>query len=220
MRIFGTISYPVPQAERPPLFRVLHELELPPHLRHTPLKMPEVRPTFPNQFCDFGRDAQLLSKSMNPLFSPDKWSVVYDDTLWVTNRQGFGNPDDPRANYVTGKNLMYDDPKLEALTTGGSCHTGYIVGDTFYVESLHYENVPSLEWILARPWFWVYAITMDSHLKPRPFPQGIQPNGENVLFKHPFFTNTVRYVATMPKWTVVPWTGEGMPDPLKIYNPY
>lgn len=223
MFVTGQITYPTSLVKRPRIWRVLHELELDPKYRRTPLGQPEMRTLFPNHFSDFGREAQLLSRAMNPRISDDKWTQVYHDTLWITNRQGFGNEDDPRNNYVTGKNLNqdYEDPKVECLTTGGSILTGFETTNYLAVETIDYTQIPTLEWIMARPWFWTYAVSMDSHLKPRRFPQGLQPNGEIVPIIHPLIGDPKQYeLIVIPKWSVVEWTKEELPDPYTVYLPY
>lgn len=212
---------PAPVAiERPPLWRVLHEREVPSHLRTTPLNMPEMRVLLPNHFSPFGEAWQKLSKAMNPRISNNKWTAVYGDTLWITNRQGFGNDEDPRANFILGSNLTSPLPKVEALTTGGSLLTGRVSGSYLIIEALDHRSPPSLDWILDRPWFWTYAVTMDSHSNPRPFPQGLQTDGSVAHIIHPLVCDPVRYPEIkIPLWRVQRWTAAELPDPFRVYQP-
>jgi hypothetical protein len=203
--------------QRPELW---HELELPEDRRITPAGMPEVRPLFPNHFSRFGLSWQLRSRGMNLRISDNKWTAVYGYLLWIANYQGFGNPDDPRANYVLGKDLNSGDPKVEALTTGGSLLTGKIVGSNLVIETLDVHNPPSLDWIMQRPWFWTYAVSMDGKGKPRRFAQGLQLNGEIVPIIHPLIADPGRFpLITIPLWRVERWTAPELPDPYTIYSP-
>lgn len=203
---------------RPPLWRVLHEKELLSSLRATPLGMPEVRPLFPNHYSDFGQRWQLLSRAMNPRISDDKWRAVYGTDLWMTNYHGFFKNGDPRANYVHKENLQYDNPRVEGLTTGGSILTGYVEGTNLVVQTLDVNSPPSLDWIMARPWFHTYAVSCDGLRTPRRFPQGLQPNGEVVPIIHPLICNPRRYTKiTIPLWRVAPWNATELPDPFRVY---
>jgi hypothetical protein len=205
---------------RPPLFRVLHELEVPQVYWTTPVKMPEVRALFPAHFSDFGREWQLLSKAMNPRISANRWTSVYGYFAWIANGQGFGDESDPRANYVTGQDLTHENPRVECLTTGGSVVTGRVDGASLIIETLDVRSVPSLDWIMARPWYWTYAVTIDGNRTPRRFPQGLQPNGEVVPIIHPLIGNPGRYPEiTIPLRRVERWTAEELPDPFTLYRP-
>lgn len=203
---------PVPQ-----LWRVKHDIELPKGLWRD--NMPEVHPIFPNHHSEFGKAWQLLSRGMNPRISVYKWTACYSYQRYVTNNQGFGMDNDPRANYVLSKDLGYDLPRVEALTTGGSFHTGEVEGQDLVLETLDVHDVPTLDWIMQRPWFFVYAVTVDSKGTPRRFPQGLQPSGEVVPIIHPFFTDRRKYprltipLAKLEKWDQT----RGLPDPFKVY---
>lgn len=200
----------------PQLWRVKHDIEIGTLWRPN---MPEVHPLFPNHHSEFGRGWQLLSKAMNPKINGSRWTACYTFQRYVTNNQGFGNPNDPRANYVLGTNLKEETPRVEALTTGGSFHTGTVEGNVLIVETLDASAVPSLDWIMARPWFWVYAVTVDSKGTPRRFPQGLQANGEIVPIIHPLVTNRSRHpkitipLSKLEKWDMT----KPLPDPFKIY---
>ena len=224
MRITGQIRY------RDRLFRVLHDLELrrvmaenripEDELPYRP-NLPEVHPLFDNHHSEFNRGHQLLSKAMNPRISNQKWRVVYWWRLWITNHQGFDKPEDPRVDFVNMRDIGAPRPRVECLTTGGSVLMGKVEGNDLVVKVLNvHDPVPTPEWMYNNPWFLTWAVTVDSHTKPRPFPQGLQPNGEVVPIAHPFIGNARQYPRiTIPLWKVKEWRHSYMPDPFTFYNP-
>jgi Lyzozyme M1 (1,4-beta-N-acetylmuramidase) len=202
----------------PQLWRVKHDIELTKGLWRD--NLPEVHPIFPNHHSEFGKDWQLLSRGMNPRISANKWTAVYHFKLWIDNNQGYGMESDPRANYVLRENLTCDNPRVEALTTGGSFHTGTVEGPNLILETLDVNHAPTLDWILARPWFFVYAVTVDSKGTPRRFPQGLQPNGEVAPIIHPLIADRRKYPKlTIPLSKLEKWDmSKGLPDPFKVYE--
>lgn len=206
-----------PEVIAPQLYRVRHDIELPRGLWRP--NMPEVHPIFPNHHSEFDRPWQLLSKAMNPRIDNNRWTACYTFQRYLTNNQGFGMSNDPRANHVLGKNLRCDNPRVEALTTGGSFHSGVENGKDLILDTLDVHDVPTLDWIMARPWFWVYAVTVDGNGTPRRFPQGLQPSGEVVPIIHPLFTDRRKYPKpTIPLSKLEKWDmSKPLPDPFKVY---
>ena len=219
MGIQIVISYP----EKKTLWRVLHELELPRDKRIAIQPgRPEVRAMFPNHFVPFNRAWQELSyKANQPWLTPRKWDAFYGNNLWITNDNGFGEEDDPRVNFITGENVGAPLPKVEAITCGGNVLAGYEEGENVVIETLDYtESPPSAEWLLSHREFCTYAVTVDSGLKPRRFPQGEQPDGFMPDLLHPLMADPKRFKKiTIPKWRVVRWTENSPPDLYKIYRP-
>lgn len=206
------------------LVRVLHELELPAARRITPPSRPEVRQLFPVQFVPFTRAWQLYSFQKNqPWLTPNKWTVFYANNLWITNDQGFNEPGDPRANYVTGTNLDKEDPKVEALTCGGNLlhvlgetrvKTNNVVEDCYIIETIDYTSAPPASLPI---WLTTIAVSMDSNGIPRRFPQGRQPDGYMPDIVHPLLADPKRFTVVIPKWRCEAWTSETC-DPYKLYR--
>jgi hypothetical protein len=205
----------IPRSERPPLYRVCHWVEQTGNTR--PYGRPEVEPLFPNQHVPFGESWQRLSKAMNPLISAQKWTSVYTGDTWMTNEQGFGMAGDPRANYILGTNLTSELPRVELLTGGGSLLTGREEGTNLVVDVLEWRYPPpSLEWMLAHPWFYVVATI--AHEIPRRFQQGAQPDGTVVPVLHPLLGDPQRFPRiTIPLAKVQRWTAAELPNPYKVY---
>src|SRR5688572_13720975 len=202
-----TISYP---EVRPKLWRVLHEAEVPAFRRNVPPKMPEVRTFFPNHHVKFGKYWQLLSRSMNPLLNNGNWTAVYDWQLWIANDNGFGDPGDPRANYIENRNLDYELPRVEALTCGGNVLTGYVENGYLVTETLNWRDpAPSLDWIMARPWLVTEGVKLDRNGNPTRFPQGYNQLGYTPGIRHPLLADPANYKVVIPMWRVVEWNQEG-----------
>jgi hypothetical protein len=205
-------------------WRVLHELELP-SWRRIAIQpgRPEVRPFFHNHFVEFGERWQWLSYYGNqPWLTPQKWTAFYGNNLWITNDQGFGESNDPRRNYVLPEDLDADElPKTEVITCGGNILSGYRDGNDIVVDMLDvHGSLPSLPWIKEHREFCTYAVTVDSGLKPRRFPQGQQPNDYMPDLFHPMIADTRRFIKiTIPAWRVVEWTNPEPPDLYTIYRP-
>lgn len=209
--------------------RVLHEAELPRDRRSTPLRMPEVRPLFPNHFVPFGKAWQMLSWQLNPLLTANNMTAVYNEALWIANNTGFGNT--PRANYFTNENLGAQELRVEALTCGGNLLS--ILGETiaktaagqvpcYVVETLDARrSVPSVDWLRERPWLITEATKLrsDGSLDVARFPQGKQPNGYQPGVRHPLVADPTRYLVVIEKWRMVEWREPTPPDPLTVYRP-
>jgi len=84
-------------------------------------------------------------------------------TAWA-NGSGFLDPNSPRANYITGEDLSYQDPRLDKCRIcGGANLHGTLSGDVLTVETLDgSQNPPSLDWILERPWLYFRAWIVQS----------------------------------------------------------
>lgn len=116
-----------PPIEYPPLWKVMHDLELG-KVRQVVIDygaaLPEVFPMLPNHFVPWGKPWQLLEYEVNDWMTKRDWMKLHTGARFANNRNGFGMSGDPRANYVTGENLGKPDPKQEALFCGGAVITG------------------------------------------------------------------------------------------------
>lgn len=191
-------------------YRVKHDKELGSLWRDN---MPEVHPFLPNHFTPFTAGWQRLSFNLMPWIA-DKWTAVFSYQRAFTNNNGFGMEDDPRANFILGKDLAEDLPKIEALVCGGALLAGYVDGLNFVPETLNGRvNPPGVEWLKARPWLYFDAISVDGNGTPRRFPQG---KGDRVLI--PLIADRNRYPKiTIPMWKLQRWVEPFPPDPYKIY---
>lgn len=155
----------------PQLYRVLHDRELPGGVRPIVLEkgkaLPEVFPLFPNQFTKLTRAWQWLWRDLNPQMSAEQWRKLLYTNRAFTNGQGYGEPDDPRADYINNLDTSSPLPKIECLVCGGALLAGI---ETTYkgIPSLMVDTldgragmtVPTAEWVLARPWYYYQAISV------------------------------------------------------------
>jgi hypothetical protein len=201
-------------------YRVLHERELASNLPHTtPPDRPEVRALYPSHFSPFGKPWQMLAWKMNPLLSAGNMTAVYHTHLWIANDQGFGDDNDPRANFFENTHLTENLPKVEALTCGGNLLSVVgELGDDYIVETLDWHNPPpSPSEINGKPWLLTVAVNMGTDGTPRRFSQGTQPNGFVPGVRHPLLADPTRFVVTIPKWRLMRWTASTPPDPYRLY---
>ena len=212
----GSYKLEIPASSRPPLWRVKHWVEAG---REENTSRPEVWPLFPNHFTEFGYAWQKRSREMNPRLSDSKWTSFYDTkTILTNNGNGFGaNP--PRVNYITGENIGAANPKCELLTCGGNVLTGVVDGNNLRVDVLNgLSTPPALEWILARPWYYVVAVNWYVGGSVGRFPQGEQPSGEVVPILHPLIGDPTHYPnITIPLSCLEKWDADFIPDVFKVY---
>jgi hypothetical protein len=199
-------------APRPQLFRVLHDSELGPLWRK---QLPQVHPMLPNQFSPFTQSWQLRSHAENPLVDASRWTAVYGDATWGTNGQGYNNPGDPRANYVTGADLTSPLPKVELLTCGGNVLTGRVEGDVLVVDVLDWRDTPPA---VLMPWHITYPTRCGLTGEPVPLLQSKDTSGTPIPFRHPLIGDRVRYPRiTVPMAKLELWTAAELPDVFKRY---
>lgn len=157
---------PVP----PPMWRVLHDRELPSGVRQVVkdrgVPLPEVFPLAPSQFTSLNLAWQRLWRDLNPQMSNEEWRKLLHYQRAFTNGQGFEKPGDPRVDYINARDLGAEPPKIESLVCGGALLTGE--PDIMYrgelclrVKTLDGRNPPPLaEWVLNCPWLWFEAVSV------------------------------------------------------------
>ena len=143
--------------------------------------LPEVFPFFPNHHTPFTRGYQLLEYALNValdnVMEGSEWRSLHDATTAFNNDQGFGMTGDPRVDWLNGKNIGAPEPKQEALVCGGAILKRKSVDSQYlypaYIDGL--RPAPTLEWVLARPYLFFDALSIDGSangLVLRRFPQG------------------------------------------------
>jgi len=162
----------------PTLWRVNHDKTL-----WRP-NLPEVFPFSPAHFTDFTRQYQLLEKQLNKSMLNSKWHNLHlggndgNDATAFNNHQGFEMDDDPRVDYVNGKNLGAPNPKQAALCCGGTLLAQkYIQDDWLYCEYIDGNKpAPTLKYVLDHPWLYFDAVTVRGNssggITIGKFPQG------------------------------------------------
>lgn len=199
------------------LWRVKHDIEYGSVWRPG---LPQVHPLFPapstksgSHYSPFLRWAQILSRVMNPLVTNEVWTKIYWHNYWMTNFQGFGMVNDPRANFVTGADLTKSPPKVESLTCGGSLLQGTQFGDWVKVKGLDYNTPVTEEFLKKNPQFW----TRGTYASASGIPYRMLGHkfGGSALI-HPLLINS-KYELWIQAYKLQRWTTGDIPDPIRLY---
>lgn len=189
-----------------------------------PIGMPCVRPSVNAPPIVFTGEMQIKSYKLNltnPLFTGEKWRVVYAETTAFTNENGFDG-DTIYRDYVNSRNLeavFYDGtpalPKLmKAIICGGMFIRGEVEGENLVcTPGIHgidtNKPIPDVETILKNNWYF-YATTGGWN-KVSHFPQG---GGNPVLIPY-----CLKQKVSYPLKWFTRWEDNTLPDPIRFYNP-
>lgn len=124
--------------------------------------MPEVYRFLPFHHVILTERLQWLWRNINPELSDEKWSTLLGYFLAWCNGTGFGDPTDPRANYITGENLGKPDPAFDqARFCGGAIFKGTTIGNVIYITTIPSYNPPSAEFVLKNShlWYWGTSVS-------------------------------------------------------------
>lgn len=213
----ATIAVRFPEPPRPNRYigwRCLHEVEG--GYDSDSGGMPEIRPSENANPVVFHKDLQLVSWEMNTynaLFTKNNWRVVYGDPTAFCNGQGYGNSSDPRADWVSLRDLMKPFPKLmKAIICGGMFIRGIKIGGFLHcLPGIHAidakKPIPTKDEIFARNWYFVATTQLNG--KVSNFPQG---HGSHVYIPY-----ALEEEVTYPIEWFTEWDEDFLPDPLKIY---
>jgi hypothetical protein len=196
-------------------WRVRHDAELPKGIWR--VGMPEVHPLFPNHHSPFQKWAQFVSFEMNPWFAllRDRWRDMYHWRYAFANNQGFGIPDDPRADFINNQNTTKELPRVEALVSGGSMIEGERNGDWVRVKGLHFNAPITFEFLMANPQFWTRGIYAGG--TGQPF-RMLGDKYDGPAFIHPLIVNKDKGDLHIEAYKLQQWTSPLPPDPLRLYE--
>jgi hypothetical protein len=198
-------------------WRVKHKIEG--GSQNTPPKRPEVTPPINAGVVVMTEAVQRMSYALmlkfNKTISQKQWTAVHAHDRAFNNNSGFGDPADPRCNYITGESLKSPLPRYDKAqrVCGGSFITGVAVGDKLVCKSgmdgIDPSNIPDIDTIINNNWY-IYAVSASSDFTAiSHFPQG---NGGPVVI--PFiFSGTIEF----PLSYFERWESDTLPNPLKIY---
>lgn len=114
--------------------------------------------------------------SMKETTRKGKWRSLYQYDRAFTNGTGFNDDSDPRADYINMQDLEYELPKLDKTRVcGGATVRGEVDGDWVWVETIQADSLPTIGYVLGRPWLYFHATTSrDASGEPAVgrFPQG------------------------------------------------
>jgi hypothetical protein len=193
-------------------WRVKHDIEIGKIWR---AGLPEVHPLYPNHHSPFQEWAQLVSFGLNPWFTPKRWTDSYHWKFWMTNNQGFGMDNDPRANFVLGEDENEELPRVEALLSGGSMVEGTRNGDWIKIKGLHYNSPVTLDYLEANPQFWIRGVYASG--TGQPF-RMLGDKYSGPAFIHPLIVNDNKGDLFIEAYKLQRWLSPEPPDPLKVYS--
>lgn len=162
---------------KPPMWRVLHDIELPGGVRDVVkqrnVPLPEVQPLFPRGSYPLNEKWQRMFKDLNPALPPMKWRALLGWTVAFTNENGYDEPGDPRADYINGQGIDKPLPRLWSLLCGGATITGRVEGAWFYIDTLDgWADPPPAQWVLDHPEYWFRAVSVNPKGEINNLPQG------------------------------------------------
>lgn len=166
-----------------------------------------------DQHVYFGRQWQYFLVAANYNMTLENVMLLLDYRLAFANRTGLTNPNDPRADYITGRHLTKRPPQLDKVRTcSRSVLTGDVVGTNLRVRLFDARQAPPL--------------------KPgRVYPSRVEDvNPDDYLYlpqTHPWMFLTANIVnrsgecSQFPRGAVYAWTNDGAPRSFvpHIYNP-
>jgi hypothetical protein len=120
-----------------------------------PDHMPVVRPSLNIASVPFNQPMQWASFKINrhnPLFIGTKWRSTYNGGIAFTNNNGFDDPDaGPRADYVNGRDLLAQLPKLmKGIICGGGFYTGTPVLNLTYSIKTLFSSVAQRSFMIVK----------------------------------------------------------------------
>ena len=149
-------------------------------------------------------------------FSAKRWTSLNGYRVALMNYSGFGDYDNPKANYILGQDIGAPLPAYDKTRTmGGNVVTGYEMDGLLYVETIDGNaSPPNLDYVLERPWLYFHCVLA---FKERVglFPQGCvsadniwQPTIAPLVSSQPVYLEMDRLVK-LP-------LGSSIPDPYVL----
>lgn len=163
------VPQPQPVVDEPVLYRVLHDFELPGGVRQIVkdrgVPLPEVHSLLPNQFTPLNYSWQWLWYKMNRNMSPLEWRKLASCHRAFTNNFGYDCSEGkhgPFADFVNGKDIGAEKPKIEALVCGGAvlrgAETTYKGEPHLRVDVMDGTKPPPSEW--DKEWLYYEAVSV------------------------------------------------------------
>ena len=138
--------------------------------------LPTVFWLFGEAYVQFTEAQQRLAWAMmmDSVDSVKKFGVVYGHTKAFMNGTGFGDPDDPRRNYITGEDLSARLPRWDKVRVcANAVLAGVESGDMLIVDHIPHDNIPTWAEIKDKPWLYFEAVSSTPTGDTTPFPQGV-----------------------------------------------
>ena len=186
---------------RPPLWRHQDDVELEGAPRSC-AACPQVF-VFQESRVKVGKDWQFFIRAINHHMTIQHISALYGYEKAFANRTGFGNPNDPRADYLKGEHLRYPDPEFDKVRTcGRSVVTGRVSGTQLIVKVFDGRLPPPLKPGRSYPQS-VDDIRLDDYL--------FNPREHRWLFFAANIINRKGETVPFDNGAMYAWTGDGRP---------
>ena len=141
------------------------------------------RSGFPTVFWCFGTTDVQFTEAQQRLAwamladsvdSVKKFGVVYGHTKAFMNGTGFGDPSDPRRNYITGEDLNARLPRWDKVRVcANATLAGVEDGDMLILDYIPEDNIPTWEELKPKKWLYFEAVSSTPTGDTTPFPQGV-----------------------------------------------
>lgn len=168
---------------------------------------------------DMTEKIQRLQWDVMRLLNPDAdagaFSMLYDWEIALTNFNGFGDPSDPRVNWITGENKGKPEPKLmDAIIMAGGLYNAEREGDliVFYpgVHAVQWDAIPDAETVIRNGWI-VRAVSW--HDKQGGYGEDFFKPGRVGPF---YYAHIIRERAQYPAEWFEYWDRDYPPNPLMV----
>jgi hypothetical protein len=192
----------VPKVGRPPLWMHLEDQAAQGSIRSC-APCPAVWVLKDDQHVIFGEQWQYYLAAINSGMTLENVMLLLDYRLAFANRTGLRNPDDPRADYITGQFTESKPPQLDKVrTTSRSVLTGEMVGDSLRVRVFDSRQPPPLKPGKSYP----------AHVEDvRPEDYIYLPETHPWMFLTANIVNQAGEVVQFPRGAVYPWTKDNTP---------
>jgi len=131
---------------------------------------------FGSIYVQFTEAQQRLAWAMmmDSVDSVKKFAVVYGNTKAFMNGTGYGDPSDPRRNYITGEDLSARLPRWDKVRVcANATLAGVEDGDMLIVDYIPENNIPTWEELKPKKWLYFEAVSSTPTGDTTPFPQGV-----------------------------------------------
>ena len=155
-----------------------------------------------------------VMKIKNPSITPDKFTQTLHTKIALTNGAGFGDPNKPKANFITGDNKTSPLPKLmDGIIMAGQLYQGDVVGDALVMKpgkhAMDANNLVSAATAIKNGWVFK---CVSWHDKQGGYGEDFFPlRGGEYYVPH-----IISEIATYPIMYFDEWERSYPPDPLKL----
>jgi len=179
---------------------------------------PAIIPAFTDGSVIMTEPIQRLSYELMKRFCPTmdggRWATMHGSFLAMCNRTGFGDPNNPRRDYINGLDLTAELPRYDKCRTfQGSFITGRLEGNLIVctpgVDGIDANApLPTVDEVIAKHW---YSVAINTGEPPFHW----RPNWGGVIV----FPFIMRGVMKFESQFFAAWDSDVYPNPIVTYTP-